>query len=134
MNAMVKELYLDHHFSYRYGRRGSIHASLGTGLTNLSLYKNGDGVRILKSRGLGLHFGLGWKLTLLGRDGERIRIGIVGYGMRGPQIFRALGYAKDDWIKKTTTKDGKPSVSRAGARGGDQRYPAEREAILRLPP
>ncbi len=42
--------------------------------------------------------------------GERIRIGIVGYGMRGPQIFRALGYADETWIKKTTAKDGKPNT------------------------
>jgi predicted dehydrogenase len=29
--------------------------------------------------------------------GEKIRLGIVGNGMRGPQIFRALGFAEQSW-------------------------------------
>ncbi|NQV14402.1 hypothetical protein HQ531_03005 [bacterium] len=83
MNALIKEFYLEHHLVYQYSRRGTIHASLGTGLTHLSLYKNGAGIRLLESDGLGLHFGIGWKTTLMGRNGERIRIGLdLGYSLR----------------------------------------------------
>ncbi|MGK7397294.1 MAG: Gfo/Idh/MocA family protein [Candidatus Cyclobacteriaceae bacterium M3_2C_046] len=32
--------------------------------------------------------------------GNKIRIGVVGNGMRGPQIFRALGFASEDWVKR----------------------------------
>lgn len=41
--------------------------------------------------------------------GDKIRIGIVGYGMRGPQILRALGYTDNDWIKKTMDPSGRPN-------------------------
>ncbi len=83
MNALIREYYLNHHFTYKYSRRGSLHANLTTGITHLSLYKNGDGIRFLESNGLGLHLGLGWKTTLLGRVGKRIRVGVdLGYSLR----------------------------------------------------
>ncbi len=83
MNALIREFYLDNHFSYDYSRRGTVSASLAAGLTHLTLYKNAAGIRLLESNGLGLHFGLGWKTTLLGRVGERIRIGLdLGYSLR----------------------------------------------------
>lgn len=40
-------------------------------------------------------------------SGKRLKIGVVGYGGRGAAIFRALGYASDDWAKKFMDK-GKP--------------------------
>ncbi|MDX1315211.1 MAG: Gfo/Idh/MocA family oxidoreductase, partial [Eudoraea sp.] len=40
--------------------------------------------------------------------GKKIRIGVVGYGGRGDYIFRALGYASDEWAKNYMNK-GKPS-------------------------
>ena len=83
MNLLVKELYLDNHFVYKYSRRGNLHGNLGIGFTTLSSYKNGSGVRILESNGLGLHFGIGWQVTLLGRPGERLRLGVdLGYSLR----------------------------------------------------
>ncbi len=83
MSAMIKELYLSHHITYSYNHRGSLHANLATGIAHLSLYKNSAGVRILESNSLGLHVGLGWKTTLLGRVGKRIRIGLdMGYSFR----------------------------------------------------
>jgi len=39
--------------------------------------------------------------------GDKIRIGIVGNGMRGPQIYRALGFSERDWAepqKKSNTQ------------------------------
>lgn len=83
MSARITELYLDHHLTYSYSQRGSLHANLATGISHLSLYENGAGVRVLESTGLGLHFGLGWKTTLLGRVGKRIRFGLdLGYSFR----------------------------------------------------
>jgi len=37
---------------------------------------------------------------------NKIRVGLVGNGWRGPDLMRALGYAHPEWIKKNT-KDGK---------------------------
>ena len=42
--------------------------------------------------------------------GEKIRVGIVGNGMRGPQIFRALGFADTQWADKQM-KDGLPNAN-----------------------
>ncbi len=82
LSARITEFQLSHTFSYAYSRRGSVHASFGTGLTHLKLYKNAAGIRILESNGLGLHFGLGWKQTLMGRKGERLRLGVdLGYSL-----------------------------------------------------
>ena len=33
----------------------------------------------------------------LSAGGDMIRVGVVGNVMRGPQTFRALGYASDEW-------------------------------------
>ena len=33
-------------------------------------------------------------------QGEKLRIGVVGYGGRGGAIFRALGFAPEKWAKK----------------------------------
>ena len=83
LNALIKELYLDNCFTFDYSRRGTLSANLGAGLAHLTLYQNDDGVRILESNGLGLHFGLGWKTTLMGRLGERVRFGVdLGYSIR----------------------------------------------------
>lgn len=83
MNVLINELYLKHSVIFKYSHRGTLEASIGTGLTHLKLYKNNSGMRILESDGLGLHFGLGWKTTLMGRIGERIRIGIdLGFSLR----------------------------------------------------
>jgi len=87
MNALIQEMYLGHSFLYKYSKRGQVHINAATGLTKLSLYKNGSGVRILQSSGLGLHLGVGWKTTLFGRVGDRVRIGFdVGYSFRGFEI------------------------------------------------
>lgn len=45
----------------------------------------------------------------LSSQGDLVRIGVVGNGMRGPQIFRALGYASDEWAEKQM-KGGKHST------------------------
>lgn len=34
--------------------------------------------------------------------GEKLRIGIVGYGMRGPEILRGMGYTDDIWVENNT--------------------------------
>lgn len=87
MNFLVREFYLDNRFVYKYTHRGDLHGNLGFGLTSLKLYKNGDGIRLLTANGLAFHFGLGWKMTLMGRPGERIRFGIdLGYTLRNFDI------------------------------------------------
>jgi tetratricopeptide (TPR) repeat protein len=83
LNLLIKEYALNHTFIYQYAQRSAIQASLGTGLAHLSLLKNEDGLRILESNGLGLHFGLGWKYRILGRPGNRLLIGVdLGYSLR----------------------------------------------------
>jgi len=42
--------------------------------------------------------------------GEKLRLGIVGNGMRGPQIFRALGFAQKTWSDKQM-QDGLPNAN-----------------------
>jgi predicted dehydrogenase len=42
--------------------------------------------------------------------GEKIRIGVVGNGMRGPQVFRALGFAEKSW-SANQMKDGLPNAN-----------------------
>ena len=87
MNALIRETYLSHSFIYKYSKRGQFHVNAATGLTHLSLYKNGDGVRLIEASGLGIHFGTGWKTTLFGRVGDRVRIGFdLGYSIRGFDI------------------------------------------------
>lgn len=87
MNALIKEMYLGHSFIYKYSRRGQVQVNLGTGLTHLSLYKNGGGARLIDANGLGIHLGAGWKYTLFGRDGDRVRIGFdLGYSIRNFDI------------------------------------------------
>lgn len=84
---LVKEFYLDNRFIYNYSHRGELHGNLGLGLSSLNLYKNGNGDRLIKSNGLAFHFGLGWKTTLFGRPGERIRFGVdLGYTLRSFDI------------------------------------------------
>ncbi len=46
--------------------------------------------------------------AVVSAKGDVLRVGIVGNGMRGPQIFRALGYADETWVKKNT-KNGQPN-------------------------
>ena len=83
MNMAIRSFMLSHHFKYNYSRRGSFMASLGTGLGHLTLYNNSSGVRILESSGLAFELGLGWKYTLLGRPGKRLRLGLdLGYSIR----------------------------------------------------
>lgn len=33
-------------------------------------------------------------------DGKKIRIGLVGFGIRGKQLMRAAGFAEPSWIDK----------------------------------
>jgi predicted dehydrogenase len=40
--------------------------------------------------------------------GERLRVGIVGYGMRGTEILRGMGYADNEWAENNMT-GGKPN-------------------------
>ncbi|MEA3287543.1 MAG: hypothetical protein U9Q77_09250 [Candidatus Marinimicrobia bacterium] len=83
MNALITEFYLNNRFAFNYNRRGALSATLGAGLAHLALYQNDAGTRLFESNGLGLHFGLGWKTTLAGQVGERLRLGIdLGYSMR----------------------------------------------------
>ncbi|MCF7807724.1 MAG: hypothetical protein K9M49_00590 [Candidatus Marinimicrobia bacterium] len=87
MKALISETYLQHSFIFKYSRRGQFHASLGTGLTHLSLYRNDSGARLIDASGLGIHLGTGWKYTLFGRDGDRVRIGFnLGYSIRNFDI------------------------------------------------
>lgn len=34
------------------------------------------------------------------KDGQRIRVGIIGFGIRGKQLLRAAGFAEPSWIDK----------------------------------
>jgi hypothetical protein len=87
VRALIRETYLGHRFIYKYSRRGQVHLKAATGLTHLSLFRNDDGLRIIESTGLGIHLALGWKVTLFGRPGERVRIGFdLGYSFRGFDI------------------------------------------------
>ncbi|MFH0756854.1 MAG: Gfo/Idh/MocA family oxidoreductase [Bacteroidota bacterium] len=38
--------------------------------------------------------------TRYSSEGERLRLGIVGNGFRGPQVLRALGYAEKEWAEE----------------------------------
>jgi predicted dehydrogenase len=49
--------------------------------------------------------------TGMSSAGDRIRVGVVGYGQRGPQTFRALGYASEEWARSKTLPDGSPNPS-----------------------
>ncbi len=83
MNMAIRSFMLSHHFNYDYSRRGSFTARLGTGLGHLTLYNNSSGVRLLESTGFELELGLGWKYTLFGRLGKRMRLGVdLGYSIR----------------------------------------------------
>ena len=46
-------------------------------------------------------------------SGDKIRIGVVGYGMRGPQTFRAMGYASEEWARNKLSADGTPNQTLA---------------------
>jgi tetratricopeptide (TPR) repeat protein len=84
MNMLIRNFSVANYFAYDYSRRGSLHATLGMGLSHLSLYKNGSGIRTLESTGYHLNFGLGWKMTLFGRLGKRFRLGVdMGYTLEG---------------------------------------------------
>lgn len=41
-------------------------------------------------------------------EGDVIRIGLIGNGMRGPQILQAMGYFGNEWVQKQIV-NGKPS-------------------------
>ena len=32
-------------------------------------------------------------------SGSPVRIGIIGFGIRGPQLCRAIGFATKDWLE-----------------------------------
>jgi hypothetical protein len=84
MNMLIRNFSVANYFAYDYSRRGSLHATLGMGLSHLSLYQNGSGIRTLESTGYHLNFGLGWKMTLFGRLGKRFRLGVdMGYTLEG---------------------------------------------------
>jgi len=83
MNMAIRSIMLSHHFNYDYSRRGSFLAKLGTGIGHLSVYSNSSGVPILESNGFEVALGLGWKYTLFGRKGKRLRLGVnLGYTIR----------------------------------------------------
>jgi predicted dehydrogenase len=48
--------------------------------------------------------------AIISSDGKRLRLGIIGIGGRGAQIFRALGFADEKWAKRNTSDDGSPSL------------------------
>ncbi|MBT3229323.1 MAG: hypothetical protein HOD43_09685 [Candidatus Marinimicrobia bacterium] len=84
MNMLIRGFTLDNYFVYDYSHRGSIYTQLGLGFSHLSFYKSSGGVRILESNGYSISFGLGWKATLFGRVGKRLRIGVdLGYSLQG---------------------------------------------------
>ena len=43
----------------------------------------------------------------MGKTDERIRIGIIGFGFRGEQLARAMGFATEDWIEEQKSKAAK---------------------------
>ncbi len=44
--------------------------------------------------------------------GEPVRVGIIGFGIRGEQLCRSLGYATDEWI--TAMEDAEARAKREG--------------------
>jgi predicted dehydrogenase len=42
--------------------------------------------------------------TTLKKKGDLIRLGIIGYGIRGEQLLRAAGFAHPEWIEKESDK------------------------------
>ncbi len=84
MNMLIRGFSLDNYFVYNYSRRSNIQAGLGFGLSQLSLYKNSSSVRVLESNGYNFRLGIGWKTTLFGRVGKRVRFGVdLGYTIQG---------------------------------------------------
>jgi predicted dehydrogenase len=73
------------------------------GAFGYGIYKKWNAERIKKSsiiRELGLDFDEG-KVPETSGNGKTLRLGIIGYGIRGEQLLRAAGFAKpgliDDW-------------------------------------
>ena len=84
MNMLSRNFSLDNHIAYSYSRRGTLQAQIGFGLAHLSMYKNSNSIRVLESNGYHLNFGIGWKTTLFGRIGKRLRVGVdLGYTLEG---------------------------------------------------
>ena len=84
MNMLTRGFMLNNTVSYNYSRRGSVNAQLGIGFSHLSLYKNSNSVRLFESTGYHVDLGIGWRTTLLGRLGKRVRLGVdLGYSLEG---------------------------------------------------
>ncbi len=43
----------------------------------------------------------------IGKTDEKIRLGIIGFGFRGEQLARAMGFATEDWIEEQKLKAAK---------------------------
>lgn len=84
MNMLIKGFTLDNTVSYRYSKRGSVKAQIGLGFSHLSLYKNSNAVRLFESNGYHVDLGVGWRTTLFGRVGKRVRVGVdLGFSIEG---------------------------------------------------
>ena len=84
MNLLMRGLSLSSTLEYKYSRKGRFTARLGTGVNYLSFFKNASGARIMGSYGYAIDLGVGWKTTLFGRVGKRVRLGVdLGYSIRG---------------------------------------------------
>lgn len=84
MNMLITGFTLDNTVTYSYSKRGSVNASIGLGLSHLSLYKNTNAVRLFESNGYHVDLGLGWRTTLFGRIGKRVRLGVdLGVSIEG---------------------------------------------------
>ncbi len=98
VNMLMKGISLSHTFIYKYSSRGSFHAQLGTGITHLSFYNNPSSVRIFESNAFAFDLGVGWKTTLFGRVGKRVKFGIdLGYSFRNFDFNdQDEGFKRDD--------------------------------------
>ena len=84
LNIQTQQITLENTFVYPLGRRTQAQASLGLGIAHVTMYKNGDNVRILSSNGYHFGLGVGAKTTLFGRMGKRLRLGVeLGFTAQG---------------------------------------------------
>ena len=83
------------------GRRNALKA-LATipvlGALGFGVYKKQQYDKRTKSLGSSFHFNKEHYMIPAQPDGKKIRIGMIGFGIRGKQLMRAAGFAEPSWI------------------------------------
>ena len=83
------------------GRRNALKA-LATipvlGALGFGVYRKQQYDKKTKSLGSSFHFNKEHYMIPAQPDGKKIRIGMIGFGIRGKQLMRAAGFAEPSWI------------------------------------